>query len=199
MVISRFVVFVAQNTLIRSLRSHLLQFGSTAIEAHDSYVRGTDTVFVSFRSANPRSNLRIEDSFLSVDILLEDGSWETRYNDGDWSTRFFWKGGGVANFGVSFAEISWEIPNETQQGIYRICHYGTRKTVIGDLEWMSMHIPDWLISDAFGSLAAGLALNLIKLASSLSENVELMFRGLNKWSRVKDFEGCSRSFLVKRG
>ena len=154
-------------------------------------------MIVSFRSANPRSNLRIEGSFLSVDILLEDGSWETRFVDGDWSTRFFWKGGGVDNFGVSFAEISWAIPDDAQQGIYRICHYGTRKTLVGDLEWISTHIPDWLVSDAFGSMAAGTVLNLLKMAGSLSVDVRLIFRGLEKWSRKKDFEGCSRSFLVK--
>ena len=177
---------------------HNLQFGSTAIEPHDSYIRGKDTVFVSFRSANPRSNLRIEGTFLSVDFLLEDGSWETRFVDGDWSTRFFWKGGGVENFGVSFAEISWAIPDDSQQGIYRICHYGTRKTLVGDLEWMSIHTPDWLVSDAFGSMAAGFLMNLLKLVGSLSENVQSIFRGLARWSHVKDFEGCTRSFLVKK-
>jgi hypothetical protein len=152
-------------------------------------------VFVSFRSANPRNNQRVEDTFLTVDHLLDDGSWETRYVDGDWSTRFFWKAG-VELMGVSFAEIFWEIPSEAPQGIYRICHFGTRKTFLGDVEWLSMHAPDWWVLDAFGSMAVGVLLQAARLGELLSENVRLALSSFGG-SHTRDFSGCSRSFLVR--
>eukprot|EP00521_Asterionellopsis_glacialis_P018528 CAMPEP_0195296218 /NCGR_PEP_ID=MMETSP0707-20130614/18994_1 /TAXON_ID=33640 /ORGANISM="Asterionellopsis glacialis, Strain CCMP134" /LENGTH=751 /DNA_ID=CAMNT_0040357659 /DNA_START=41 /DNA_END=2293 /DNA_ORIENTATION=- len=81
------------------------KFGSMAIDAKESYTRG-DNVFVSFRSANPRNNQRIEGTFLTVEKQDESGKWQTLYVDGDWCTKFYWKGG-VGHFGESFAEITW--------------------------------------------------------------------------------------------
>ena len=151
---------------------------------------------MSFRSANPRNNQRIEDTFLTVDFLLDDGSWETRYVDGDWSTRFFWKAD-LAFFGVSFAEISWHIPNDASQGIYRICHYGTRKTILGDLEWLSMHLPDFWTLDHFGSIAVGVLIQAVKIAEYMFENVRFALHGVGR-RHTKDFHGCSKSFLVRK-
>jgi neutral ceramidase len=162
------------------------------------YVKGADTVLVSFRSANPRSNQRIEDTFLTVDLLTDDGSWQTRYVDGDWSTRFVWKGGEVSSYGVSFAEIFWEIPHDTPQGIYRICHYGTRRTFIGNVEWMLMHAPGWWILDAFGSMAIGISIQAIRLADSFYAPLSRMLRSLS-FSTTRDFSGCSKGFLVRSG
>jgi hypothetical protein len=97
---------------------------------------------------------------------------------------------------VSFAEIFWEIPIEAPQGIYRICHFGTRKTILGDVEWLSMHAPDWWTLDAFGSMAVGVLLQIVRLGVLLSENVRLAWSGL-KGSYTRDFSGCSRSLLVR--
>ena len=171
------------------------KFGSVAVETKDSYVRGTETVSVSFRSANPRNNLRTEDTFLTVDILLEDGTWETRYSDGDWSTSFFWHPS-VDFLGASFARISWEIPNDATQGLYRICHYGTRKTLFGGAEWMTINSPDWLSIDGFGSIALGILIQALKIFEILSEYVRSAIDGLSRF-QTKDFDGCSRSFLVR--
>ena len=170
-------------------------FGSMAIESKDSYVRGMDTVFVSFRSANPRNNQRIEDTFLTVDHLLDDGSWKTLYVDGDWCTKYIWKSD-VDILGVSFAELYWEIPSDAKQGIYRICHYGTRRTLLGDIDWMAYHTPDWWAFDMFGSMAAGILAQLVKLLARISDSFAIE---LNSWEigHLKDFHGCSRSFLVK--
>jgi Neutral/alkaline non-lysosomal ceramidase, C-terminal len=170
------------------------KFGSVAVDAKDQYFRGVDTVHVSFRSANPRNNQRIEDSFLKVDRRLEDGSWKTLYVDGDWSTKYVWKSD-VDALGVSFAEIYWTIPGDAEQGTYRICHFGTRKTWIGDLEWLTYHTPDWWSFDMFGSLAAGFFFQCIRLLASISESFNLV---LSEWTIgwYKDFHGCSRVFLV---
>lgn len=169
------------------------KFGSVAIDAKDRYSHG-DTVHVSFRSANPRNNQRIEDSFLKVDLRSQDGSWNTLYVDGDWSTKYVWKSD-VEALRVSFAEIYWTIPNDTENGTYRICHYGTRKTWIADLEWLAFHASDWWPIDMFGSMAVGVFAQGVQFLASISDSFDLVLR---EWTigRYKDFQGCSRSFTV---
>jgi neutral ceramidase len=154
-----------------------------------------DSVKVSFRSANPRNNQRIEGTFLTVDRLEDDGSWRTVYIDGDWCTRFIWKGG-LGHFGISFAEIIWDVPSETPQGLYRICHFGTRKTLLGDSESAFFHIPDWLLSNVVGSHAIGLLLQLARQVLSLSESLRHTLGYDLSRSRYKDFEGCTKTFLI---
>jgi len=171
------------------------KFGSVAIEPDkDQYVRGNDTVFAAFRSANPRNNQRIESTFLTVDLLTDEGNWQTRYVDGDWCTRFYWKGD--IFLGNSFAEISWIIPTDATQGIYRICHYGTRKKLISDLEISFFRAPDWMTTTFMGSTAGGLLLRAGKLAVSLSDRLRRYIINLNGGSRLEDFSGCSKTFLV---
>jgi neutral ceramidase len=118
------------------------------------------------------------------------------YVDGDWCTKYVWKPDFDGALGISFAEIYWEIPADAPQGIYRICHYGTRKTLMGTLEWLSYHIPDWWVFDMFGSLAAGLFVQTLRLIASLSETFSVELESLNL-GRKKDFHGCSRSFLLQ--
>ena len=159
---------------------------------------GVDSVKVSFHSANPRNNQRIESTFLTVDFLEDDGSWQTVYVDGDWCTKFIWKGGAVTYLGVSFAEIVWDVPSEVPQGLYRICHFGTRKTLLGDAENAFFHVPDWLISNSVGSLAVGLLVQLARQTVLLSEYVRRQLGFDLSRSRYKDFEGCSKTFLVRK-
>jgi len=170
------------------------KFGSMAIDAKESYTRG-DNVFVSFRSANPRNNQRIEGTFLTVEKQDESGKWQTLYVDGDWCTKFYWKGG-VGHFGESFAEITWDIPSESPKGLYRICHQGTRKTIIGDATTSYFSAPDWLLSNIMGSKAIHLAWEAYKLGFRFSEKIRYL-TGTMVGARYKDFSGCSRSFLVK--
>jgi neutral ceramidase len=66
-------------------------FGSVAVDAKDAYTVN-QSVVVSFRSASPRNDHRIEGTFLTVDILDEYGHWQTLYVDGDWCTKLIWKG-----------------------------------------------------------------------------------------------------------
>jgi neutral ceramidase len=176
------------------------QYGSVAIDSNDHYIVG-DTVHVSFRSANPRNNQRIEGTFMTVDHLQEDGSWTTVYVDGDWCTKYVWRPleDVGTTLGISFAEMYWDIPQNQEQGIYRICHYGTRKTWIGDLEWLSLHIPDWMSTDLFGSMAAGLLLQGMRFFAHFSENFDMtMATWMESVGRMKDFQGCSSSFLVSK-
>ena len=167
-----------------------------AIEPEDQYVAGEDQVFASFRSANPRNNQRIEDTFLSVDRLGPDnGDWTTVYVDGDWCTKYYWKGGTVS-LGVSFAEITWDIPPETEQGLYRICHYGTRKTLMGETGEAFLRVPDWVITNNSGSFVVSAILHTARLLRSATHFFERTMDSWG-WSRYKDFSGCSKTFLVR--
>ncbi|KAL3915799.1 MAG: hypothetical protein SGILL_005474 [Bacillariaceae sp.] len=148
-------------------------FGSVARDANEKYAAG-DTVSVSFRSANPRHNQRIGGSFLTVDRKVvgrdDNDSWETVYEDGDWCTKYEWVSHNL-EVGFSFAEISWEVPESTLPGAYRICHYGTRKTWIGAyLEGFSLkYMPDWSFDTIFGSMALGWLWQLLLWSGSIFE------------------------------
>ena len=164
-------------------------------DAEEQYVAGDSEVVVSFRSANPRNNQRLEGTFLTVDQLAGDGKWTTKYVDGDWCTKFYWKGG-AGSFGVSFAEITWKIPQATTQGLYRVCHYGTRKTFISSWAELMWRLPDSLLSNCFGSLSVGLGLQVSRIAVSITKAIDKVANAIYH-AKYRDFEGCSRTFLVK--
>lgn len=169
-------------------------FGEVLRDAKDSYTSGgTETVKVVFRSANPRNNQRIQDTFLTVDKLGNHGDWEIIYTDGDWETRYYWKGGTASTFGMSFAEIHWKITSETPQGLYRICHYGTRLTLLGDAKAWAYYAPEWM--NLFGSIGVHLVNQSIRLALALSDTFRSLL-GMQGNYRLADFQGCSKTFLV---
>jgi len=153
-------------------------------------------VKVTFRSANPRNNQRIEGTFLTVDHLDDDGAWKTVYVDGDWCTKYVHRGSAFT--GASFADIIWDVPTKTPQGLYRVCHYGTRKRLLGFSETSLFHVPDWLITNLVGSFAGGLLVQLARESASISRSVRHYISHYLSRTRYKDFEGCSKTFLVKK-
>ena len=150
---------------------------------------------VSFRSANPRNNQRIEGTFLTVERLLDDGTWQTKYVDGDWCTRYHWDSK-ESYLGISFADIYWEIPPTTSHGLYRICHFGARKRVLSEAEAAIFQAPDWMTSNSFGSAFIGLVVSGLKFAIYFSDKLRERFH-LGTKHRIVEFSGCSKSFLVK--
>eukprot|EP00977_Amphora_coffeiformis_P015740 scaffold4707_cov164-Amphora_coffeaeformis.AAC.14 len=170
------------------------EFGEVVEDAIDAYVSdGSETARVVFRSANPRNNQRIEGTFLTVDRLTDHGVWETVLTDGDWDTRYYWKGGTASYFGMSFAEIHWTIPPNTEQGLYRICHYGTRQTLWGDAKAWVYYAPDWI--NPLGSIGVHFVGQAFRLAVALSDTMRSIL-GLRGQCRLKEFESCSKTFLV---
>lgn len=151
---------------------------------------------MTFRSATPRNNQRLEGTFLTVDHLEDDGSWKTVFVDGDWCTKYVHRGSSLT--GISFADIIWDVPQETPQGLYRVCHYGTRKRLLGFSEASLFHVPDWLITNVVGSYAVGMLLQLARESAVLSQRVGQRIRHYLLRTRYKDFEGCSKTFLVKK-
>ncbi len=103
------------------------KFGDVVIDVHPRYSRG-DQVYVAFVAANPRNNLQQERSFLTVE--RKDGDhWFILATDGDWETKFYWHRTNSI-FGESQATITWDIPNNTTRGIYRIRHFGASKNLL---------------------------------------------------------------------
>lgn len=100
-------------------------------DALPSYHTG-DSVVVTFHSANPRNDQRIQGTFLTVEREGKLGTFHTIAVDGDWETKFHWTAGkedseNIGLSGVSRAQITWDIPNTASPGVYRICHHGNRR------------------------------------------------------------------------
>ena len=172
------------------------RFGSLVTDTKEVYNVG-DTAFALFRSANPRNNVRAGGTFVTIDALNEtDGTWHTRYVDGDWCTQYHWKGGWSSErfyWGNSFANITWAIPEDTPSGMYRICHYGTRQTFLGTL---GLTLPSvWLTTAILGLQPITLAMHLLNAAYHVSDYVRQAFQPVTI-KQKKDFHGCSRNFLV---
>lgn len=54
-------------------------------DALDTYYTGS-RVKVRFSGANPRNNLRLEDTYLTVDRLVNGSRWQVVATDGNWET-----------------------------------------------------------------------------------------------------------------
>ncbi|CAO3612620.1 unnamed protein product [Cunninghamella blakesleeana] len=85
------------------------------------------TVSATFVAGNPRRNTMLENTYLTVEKKLKDGTWETIKTDHDYDTRFRWHSISKL-FGQSEATIEWEINNETEAGIYRLGYFGHHKS-----------------------------------------------------------------------
>ena len=166
-------------------------FGSVSQDVHDSYENnGSEIVKAVFRSANPRNNPRIQDTFLTVEQLGDHGSWRVWLTDADWDTKYIWKGG-WNYFGTSFAEIHWRIAKDTPRGMYRICHFGTRRTLLGRTGEFIHELPDMI----GGSAGINLILAAFRLVFDLSSWFRNLF-GHRHFHHFREFHGCSSSFLV---
>lgn len=83
-----------------------------------------------FVAANPRNNLRLEATYAAVERRVSEennGSWVTVKDDRDWSLVFRWRRMNSV-LAMSEVEISWEIEDETESGLYRLRYFGDSKT-----------------------------------------------------------------------
>lgn len=87
------------------------------------------TVSVTFVGANPRNDLRLEQTYASVERQDENGIWRSVRDDADWSLLFEWKRINSV-LGTSEVTITWEIePDLEGGGVYRIKYFGASKTL----------------------------------------------------------------------
>lgn len=115
------------------------KFGDVLVQPLDVYPNKNDTVVVVFVSASPRNDVRLNDTFLTVDRWnTELNRWTIAYTDANWETKFYWSRNGYAAilFGQSEARIVWSVTSisgECQPGSYRIRHFNTAKNLFGKL------------------------------------------------------------------
>ncbi|KAK0196294.1 Neutral/alkaline nonlysosomal ceramidase [Armillaria mellea] len=105
-------------------------FGDVLTDVKASYAVG-DTVTAQFVGANPRNNLRLGSTFLTVDHQVS-GQWVTVKSDAHPSTTLKWNRTSTI-FGTSTVDISWTIESGTPSGTYRFVYYGDSKPLIGSI------------------------------------------------------------------
>lgn len=107
-------------------------FGDCTTEPLPSYSVG-DVINATFVGANPRNNLRLEETFAAIEMLVG-GTWIQVRNDADWALVYTWTRTDTV-LGYSSVVISWETENYTQPGTYRTVYYGDNKVpVLGTVE-----------------------------------------------------------------
>lgn len=104
-------------------------FGAVLSDVEPIY-RPHDKSIVTFVAANPRNDLRLEQTYAAVEVQDgANGRWTTVRDDADWSLVFEWRRVNTI-LGTSEATITWEIEAETEKGVYRIKYFGAAKTPI---------------------------------------------------------------------
>ncbi|KAI9655250.1 MAG: hypothetical protein M1831_004960 [Alyxoria varia] len=104
-------------------------FGDVVSDVNHQYSPG-QLVSATFVGANPRSNLRLEGTFASVQRIGDrtNGQTTTVATDEDWELIYRWRRtNGVT--GTSEVTLTWEIPEDTRSGLYRFLYNGDSKTI----------------------------------------------------------------------
>ncbi|UKZ76600.1 hypothetical protein TrVFT333_004307 [Trichoderma virens FT-333] len=106
-----------------------ISFGSVLVQPNPTYNVG-DIVNVTFQAANPRNNLRQEQTFAAIEQQGSGGTWTQVRDDSDWFLVYTWR---RTNFvlGYSEVDITWETYGNAQPGTYRVKYYGDSKALFG--------------------------------------------------------------------
>lgn len=108
------------------------KFGQVIQDVRPSYPIGS-TISAKFIGANPRNNLRLEDTYAAIEKYDTSSSrWTRVRDDSDWSLIFNWKRTNEV-LGISEVEIIWETGQEEEgrvgAGQYRLRYFGDSKAV----------------------------------------------------------------------
>ncbi|CAE6388741.1 unnamed protein product [Rhizoctonia solani] len=106
-------------------------FGSVLTDVASSPYKRGQKVTATFQAANPRNNLRLEGTFLTIDRLTG-STWSTYRTDSHPSTKFRWTRTNTV-LGHSTVETEWIIESNAPAGTYRITYYGDSKPLIGSI------------------------------------------------------------------
>lgn len=100
------------------------RFGAVTADVAPAYAAGA-VVEVRFVGANPRNNLRLEQTYAAVEKRDAAGAWATVRDDNDWSVVFKWRR--VSGLlGTSEVTVVWE-SEVGEKGRYRIRYFGDWK------------------------------------------------------------------------
>ncbi|PFH50435.1 hypothetical protein AMATHDRAFT_60966 [Amanita thiersii Skay4041] len=110
-------------------------FGQVLKNVNTTPYHAGDTVAAQFVGANPRNNLRLGSTFLSVDQLVS-GQWKSVRSDSHPSTILRWTRTSTV-LGTSTVDITWTIESGMPAGTYRISYFGDSKPLIGSISSFS--------------------------------------------------------------
>ena len=107
-------------------------YGDVKTDVNPSYALGS-RVSATFVGANPRNNLRLEQTYAAIEKFdLQTRSWARVRDDSDWGLIFNWKKTSEI-LGTSDVEIVWETEEWAAPGRYRVKYYGDSKAVGGKI------------------------------------------------------------------
>ncbi|KAI0333228.1 Neutral/alkaline nonlysosomal ceramidase [Cubamyces sp. BRFM 1775] len=115
----------------------------TDVRTSSPYTAG-EAVIATFVGANPRNNLRLEQTFLNVDQLVN-GQWKAVRSDSHPSTTYQWARTSTI-LGTSTVNITWVIEDGTPSGTYRLTYFGDSKPLIGNITPFVGHSSSFTIS-----------------------------------------------------
>jgi len=102
------------------------EFGEVLTDVDNTYAVGA-TVRAEFQGANPRNNLRLQGTFMTVE--RQDGSdWTVVATDSNWETKFHWKSTNKPVASTSKVTLEWTVPSAAKAGIYKLCYLGDWKS-----------------------------------------------------------------------
>ena len=102
-------------------------FGDVLSDVNAVYHSG-NTVQATFVGANPRNDLRLEDTYVAVEQYVNH-VWTRVRDDSDWDLIFHWKRSNTV-LGTSEAQVEWELGENVRGGKYRIRYWGASKTPV---------------------------------------------------------------------
>jgi hypothetical protein len=146
-----------------------IPFGGVQTDVNSFYKTGS-TVKVIFWGAHPKNNLKTQETFLEVQ-RRENDKWITVYNDRDPCTIYKWERDFIANSKIT---ILWNIPSDTPDGEYRICHFGDSRDISEKIK------PYTGISSTF-KIGESQPINEINFTNSFGKEVELWFYHPQDW------------------
>ncbi|KAF9517641.1 hypothetical protein BS47DRAFT_1290680 [Hydnum rufescens UP504] len=119
-------------------------FGSVITDVSSKPYTAGGTVSALFNGANPRNNLRLEGTYLTVDRRVND-IWTPVRSDSHPSTTLRWNRTHTI-LGTSTVNISWTIESGTPAGSYRLTYYGDSKSLFGTISSFTGHSGTFMVS-----------------------------------------------------
>lgn len=108
-------------------------FGDVLSDVQTDVFRRGETAKVTFVGANPRNNLRLEQTYAAVEYRPSTSDeWRQVRDDSDWGLIFHWRRTNKL-LGTSEVDVEWEIEEWAPRGEYRLRYYGDWKTIRGEL------------------------------------------------------------------
>lgn len=106
---------------VDKLPKRVKEFGSVLLDAKPKYKISSSAsiVAVEFYSANLRHDLRLEDSYLTVERKLGGSKWQVVYTDSSFETRMMYTRNKLSR--VSIVRVEWRLEG-AMPGTYRITH-----------------------------------------------------------------------------